>query len=105
MNPRRDLCNRAMRPDRIILNDLRGEESKTFLDAINTGHGRSFTTIHADTAVKAIDRLAFMVMSVGINMTFEEVRRYCASSLDAVVQLGRKSGKRGVEEIFLPASV
>lgn len=93
-----------MRPDRIILGELRGEESKTFLDAINTGHGGSFTTIHADTAVKAIDRLALMVMSVGINMTFEEVRRYCASSIDVVVQLGRTAGKRGVEEIFLPGS-
>ena len=91
-----------MRPDRIILGELRGEECKTFLDAINTGHSGSFTTIHADTAQKAIDRLALMVMSVGINMSFEEVRRYCAASIDVVVQLGRMDGRRGITQVFLP---
>ena len=93
-----------MRPDRIILGELRGDECKTFLDAINTGHSGSFTTIHADTAQKALDRLALMVMSVGINMSFEEVRRYAASSIDVVVQLGRKDGRRGVEQVWLPGS-
>jgi type IV secretion system protein VirB11 len=93
-----------MRPDRIILGELRGDECKTFLDAINTGHSGSFTTIHADTAQKALDRLALMVMSVGINMSFEEVRRYAASSIDVVVQLGRKDGRRGVEQVWLPDS-
>lgn len=93
-----------LRPDRIILGELRGSECKTFLDAINTGHGGSFTTIHADTAKKAIDRLALMVMSVGMNMNFEEVRRYCENSIDVVVQLGRENGKRGVAEIYIPSS-
>jgi type IV secretion system protein VirB11 len=93
-----------MRPDRIILGELRGDECKTFLDAINTGHSGSFTTIHADTAQKALDRLALMVMSVGINMSFEEVRRYAASSIDVVVQLGRTDGRRGVEQVWLPGS-
>lgn len=92
-----------LRPDRIILGELRGNECKTFLDAINTGHGGSFTTIHADTAKKALDRLALMVMDVGMNMTFQEVWRYCANSIDLVVQLGRHNGRRGVAEIFLPA--
>lgn len=91
-----------MRPDRIILGELRGGEATTFLEAINTGHGGSFTTIHADTALKAIDRLAMMVLRTGLNMSFEEVRRYCAHSIDAIVQLGREDGRRGVAEIFLP---
>lgn len=94
-----------LRPDRIILGELRGDESKTFLDAINTGHGGSFTTVHADTAKKAIDRLALMVMSVGMNMSFQEVRRYCASSIDVIIQLGRHEGRRGIAEIFQPASL
>ncbi len=94
-----------LRPDRIILGELRGSECKTFLDAINTGHGGSFTTIHADTAQKAIDRLALMVMSIGMNMTFEEVRRYCATSIDIVVQLGRKDGRRGIAEIYIPSRI
>ncbi|MEO8243555.1 MAG: ATPase, T2SS/T4P/T4SS family [bacterium] len=91
-----------MRPDRIILGELRGEESRTFLEAINTGHGGSFTTIHADTARKAIDRLAIMVMAAGLGMGFEEVKRYCAGSIDLVVQLARENGVRGVAEIELP---
>ena len=88
-----------MRPDRIILGELRGEESRTFLEAINTGHGGSFTTIHADTARKAIDRLAIMVMAAGLGMGFEEVKRYCEGSVDLVVQLSRHGGQRGVAEI------
>ena len=91
-----------LRPDRIILGELRGEEARTFLDAINTGHGGSFTTIHADTAVRAIDRLALMVMATGTRMTFAEVRHYCATSIDVIVQLGRHEGKRGVAEVYLP---
>ncbi|SFE87727.1 ATPase, T2SS/T4P/T4SS family [Roseivivax sediminis] len=93
-----------MRPDRIIVGELRGGEATTFLEAINTGHGGSFTTIHADTALKAIDRLAMMVLGTGLNMDFEEVRRYCANSIDAVIQLGRADGKRGIAEIFLPGA-
>ncbi|MGQ0563551.1 MAG: ATPase, T2SS/T4P/T4SS family [Gemmobacter sp.] len=89
-----------MRPDRIILGELRGEESRTFLEAINTGHGGSFTTIHADTARKAIDRLAIMVMAAGLGMGFEEVKRYCEGSVDLVVQLSRQGGKRGVAEVL-----
>jgi type IV secretion system protein VirB11 len=89
-----------MRPDRIILGELRGEESRTFLEAINTGHGGSFTTIHADTARKAIDRLAIMVMAAGLSMGFEEVKRYCEGSVDLVVQLSRQDGRRGVAEIL-----
>lgn len=89
-----------MRPDRIILGELRGEESRTFLEAINTGHGGSFTTIHADTARKAIDRLAIMVMAAGLGMGFEEVKRYCEGSIDLVVQLSRQGGVRGVAEIL-----
>ncbi|MBU9699732.1 Flp pilus assembly complex ATPase component TadA [Rhodobacteraceae bacterium HSP-20] len=89
-----------MRPDRIILGELRGEESRTFLEAINTGHGGSFTTIHADTARKAIDRLAIMVMAAGLGMGFEEVKRYCEGSVDLVVQLSRQGGSRGVAEIL-----
>ncbi len=93
-----------MRPDRIILGELRGSEAVTFLEAINTGHGGSFTTLHADTALKAIDRLAMMVLSTGLNMRFEEVRRYCAQSIDAVIQLGRSEGQRGIVEVFLPGA-
>ncbi|SDI83414.1 ATPase, T2SS/T4P/T4SS family [Alloyangia pacifica] len=91
-----------MQPDRIILGELQGFKALTFLEAINTCHGGSFTTINVDTALKAIDRLAMMVLGTGLNMSFEEVRRYCAHSIDVVIQLGREDGKRGIAEIFLP---
>ena len=79
-------------------------ECKTFLDAINTGHAGSFTTIHADTALKAIDRLALLVMSIGINMSYQEVLRYCANSIDVIIQLGRHNGRRGIAQVFLPSA-
>ena len=90
-----------MRPDRIILGELRGTEATTFLEALNTGHGGSVTTIHADTALKAIDRIAMMVLGAGINMTFDDVRTYCAQTVEVVVQLGRVGGKRGVQEVWV----
>jgi type IV secretion system protein VirB11 len=94
-----------LRPDRIVLGELRGAECVTFLEAINTGHAGSVTTVHADTATKAIDRLALMVMGTGIAMTYADVRRYCAASIDVVVQLGRRDGRRGVEEVMVAGAV
>lgn len=93
-----------MRPDRIVVGELRGDEAKTFLEAINTGHGGSFTTIHAETARKALDRLALLMMGTGVNMNYREVLKYCATSIDLVVQLARVGGKRGLAEIFLPST-
>lgn len=65
-----------MRPDRIIVGELRGAEALTYLEAINTGHGGSVSTIHAETAELAIDRLAIMVLQAGTPLTFAEVREY-----------------------------
>jgi type IV secretion system protein VirB11 len=94
-----------MRPDRIILGELRGEESRTFLEAVNTGHGGSFTTIHADSARRAIDRLAIMLMAAGLTMGFAEVKHYCEGAIDMVVQLERRGGERGVSEVSIPRKI
>lgn len=91
-----------MRPDRIILGELRGSEALTYLEAINTGHGGSVSTIHAETAELAIDRLAIMVLKAGTPLTFAEVREYIRKSIDVIVQLGRVDGRRGVTEFYLP---
>ena len=91
-----------MRPDRIIVGELRGAEALTYLEAINTGHGGSVSTIHAETAELAIDRLAIMVLQAGTPLTFAEVREYIRQSLDVIVQLGRVDGKRGITEVYLP---
>lgn len=91
-----------MRPDRIVLGELRGSEAVTFLEALNTGHEGSFSTIHANSAELALDRLALMVLRTGLNMSFDEVRRYCRASVDVIVQVGRADGRRGVFGVHLP---
>ncbi|MCU0731785.1 MAG: Flp pilus assembly complex ATPase component TadA [Hyphomonas sp.] len=93
-----------LRPDRIILGELRGLEAATFLDAINTGHAGSFTTIHAQSARKALDRLALLVMASGTRLGYAEVIRYLEGSIDVIVQMGRDGEKRGVVEVWMPGS-
>lgn len=94
-----------MRPDRIIVGELRGREAITYLEAINTGHGGSISTIHAETARLAIDRLAIMVLQAGTPLTFAEVKDYIARSIDVIVQLGKSDGRRGVTELYFPGDV
>ncbi|MGB0507589.1 MAG: ATPase, T2SS/T4P/T4SS family, partial [Pikeienuella sp.] len=91
-----------MRPDRIIVGELRGDEALTYLEAINTGHGGSVSTIHAETAELAIDRLAIMVLQAGTPLNFAEVRQYIQKSIDVIVQLVRVDGRRGIAEFYLP---
>jgi type IV secretion system protein VirB11 len=91
-----------LRPDRIILGELRGLEAATFLDAINTGHAGSFTTIHAQSARKALDRLALLVMASGTRLGYAEVIRYLEGSIDVIVQMGRDGEKRGIVEVWVP---
>ena len=85
-----------MRPDRIILGELRGPEGFDFLEAINTGHPGSLTTIHADTPGLAMERLAGMALRAGTPLTRAELLDYARRTVDLVVQLGRKDGRRGV---------
>ncbi len=91
-----------LRPDRIIVGELRGSEAATFLEAINTGHGGSFTTLHATTARKAMDRLALMVMSKGTQLQYSEVLRYLKSTIDLVIQTAQDDDTRGIAEVYLP---
>ena len=91
-----------LRPDRIILGELRGSEAATFLAAINTGHSGSFTTLHADSADKALDRLALMVMETGTRLSYPEVSRYIAGAIDVIIQTGRVGDERGIMEIAFP---
>ncbi len=90
-----------MRPDRIILGELRGSEALTYLEAINTGHGGSVTTIHAETAELAIDRLAIMVLQAGTPLRFDEIQAHISKSIDVIVQLERSEGRRGVSEVLV----
>ena len=89
-----------LRPDRIVLGELRGEESVSFLRAINTGHPGSFSTIHANSLKGALEQLALMVMQTGIGLSRLDTIQYAASVIDVIVQLGRDDeGKRGIAAI------
>jgi type IV secretion system protein VirB11 len=98
-----DLLNASlrMRPDRIILGELRGGEAFTFLRAVNTGHPGSMTTIHADSPLGAIEQIALLVLQTGTRLDHETVVRYVLQTVDVYVQLGRQAGRRHVSEIML----
>ena len=89
-----------LRPDRIVLGELRGAESVSFLRAINTGHPGSFSTIHANSLRGALEQLSLMVMQTGIGLTRQDTIAYAASVIDVVVQLERSAdGRRGIAQI------
>jgi type IV secretion system protein VirB11 len=90
-----------MRPDRIILGELRGEEAFAFLRAINTGHPGSMTTVHADGAERAIEQVVLLVLQAGTQLSRDDVRHYIKSTVDVFVQLERIAGKRRIAEVVL----
>jgi type IV secretion system protein VirB11 len=88
-----------LRPDRIVLGEIRGAEAVSFLRAINTGHPGSFTTVHANSPRGALEQIAFMVMQSGLGLSSADTISYARSVIDVVVQLDRKGGKRAITEI------
>ena len=89
-----------MRPDRIIVGEVRGEEALDMLQAMNTGHDGSLTTIHANSPRDAISRLETMVAMASLNIPDSAIRRQIASAVDVVVQVSRLSdGTRKVTNI------
>lgn len=90
-----------LRPDRIIVGELRGSEAFSFLRAINTGHPGSISTLHADAPAMALEQLKLMVMQAGLGMPPDEIKKYILAVVDIVVQLKRGSGgRRYVSEIY-----
>jgi type IV secretion system protein VirB11 len=98
-----DLLQAALRlrPDRIIVGEIRGSEAATFLRAINTGHPGSFTTVHANTPEGALEQIALMVMQGGMALPRTEILAYVRSVADVVVQLGRVEGERRIVDLRL----
>ena len=89
-----------MRPDRIIVGEVRGEEALDMLQAMNTGHDGSLTTIHANSPRDALSRLETMVAMANLNIPDTAIRRQIASAIDVVVQVSRLSdGKRRVTNL------
>lgn len=98
-----DLLSAAlrMRPDRIILGELRGPEAFTFLRAVNTGHPGSMTTIHADSPASAVEQLVMLALSAGTNLGRDDLRYHVGQSVDLFVHLSRRNGRRSVDAVIL----
>ena len=89
----RDLVRNAlrMRPDRIVIGEVRGGEALDMMQAMNTGHDGSISTVHANSARDAISRLETMMLMAGINLPERALREQIASAVDVIVQLTRMS--------------
>jgi len=89
-----------MRPDRIVVGEVRGEEAVDMLQAMNTGHDGSLTTIHANAPRDALYRLDTMVAMANLNLPDKAIRHQVASAINVVVQVSRQSdGTRRVTHI------
>jgi pilus assembly protein CpaF len=98
----RDLVRNSlrMRPDRIVVGEVRGPEAMDMLQAMNTGHDGSLTTVHANTPRDALSRIESMVSMTGINFPTKVLREQISSAIDVVVQIARhEDGRRRVVSI------
>lgn len=89
-----------MRPDRIILGEIRGPEALTFLRAINTGHAGSLATVHANSAQLGLNQLVLMLAEAGTNLSYSAILDYLRSVLDFVIHLEKEHGRRVIKEIL-----
>ena len=101
-----DLLKAALRhrPDRIIVGEIRGPEARVFLDALNTGHRGSLSTIHANSAGDALRRLAQLAMRGSGGVPLQEVTEECRRSIDLIAHVANQDGWRHVTEIRAVAS-
>ncbi|MRX43311.1 CpaF family protein [Agromyces kandeliae] len=98
----RDLVRNSlrMRPDRIVIGEVRGGESLDMLQAMNTGHEGSISTIHANSPRDAISRMETLVLMAGMDLPLRAIREQIASALDIIIQIGRlKDGTRRITHV------
>src|SRR3984885_1099515 len=93
-----DLLKAALRhrPDRIIVGEIRGPEARVFLDALNTGHRGSLSTIHANSAGDALRRLAQLAMRGSGGVPLQEIEDECRRSIDVIAHVMNEDGWRHV---------
>ena len=89
-----------LRPDRILLGELRGGEAFAFMRAVNSGHPGSITTVHADSPAGALDQIALLALTSGVDLGWDKVRTYVDRVVDVVVQLDRTRGSRRMTEVL-----
>jgi pilus assembly protein CpaF len=97
-----DLLKAALRhrPDRIIVGEIRGTEARVFLDALNTGHRGSLTTIHANGAEDALHRLSQLALRGSGGVSLKDVEEECRRSIDVVIHVAKIDGIRAVRELL-----
>lgn len=98
----RDLVINAlrMRPDRIVVGECRGKEAFDMMQAMNTGHDGSLTTLHANSPIDALNRLETMVLMSGIEIPIKAIREYIENAIDLVINIERMhDGKRKITNI------
>jgi pilus assembly protein CpaF len=88
------------RPDRIILGEVRGGEAFDLLQALNTGHSGSLSTIHANSAQQAIARLTSCVLQAGVELPYPAIRANVADAVQLLLHLERRNGKRFAAELM-----
>lgn len=98
----RDLLRTTLRlrPDRILLGEVRGAEAFDLLQALNTGHAGTLATLHANSAVQAIARLTTCVLQSGVELPYRALRSNLAEAIHLLVHIERRSGRRQVTQIF-----
>ena len=98
----RDLLKASLRhrPDRIILGEIRGGEAFDLLQLLNTGHSGTLSTVHASSAPQALSRFTSCVLQSGIELPYRAIKSNIADSLNVLVQLERRPGKRFITEVL-----
>jgi len=98
----RDLLRMTLRlrPDRILLGEVRGGEAFDLLQALNTGHSGTLCTIHANSAAQAISRFTTCILQSNVELPYNAIRRNIAEALNLIVHIERRSGKRQVTQIL-----
>lgn len=98
----RDLLKASLRhrPDRIILGEIRGGEAFDLLQLLNTGHSGTLSTVHASSAAQALGRFTSCVLQSGIELPYRAIKSNIVDSLNVLIQLERRPGKRFVSEVI-----
>jgi pilus assembly protein CpaF len=97
----RDLLRATLRlrPDRIVVGEVRGAEAFDLLQALNTGHSGTLSTLHANSAPHALQRMTSCVLQAGVELPYRALRGQLADCVDVVVQLERRGARRGVAQV------
>ena len=98
----RDLVKASLRlrPDRLLVGEVRGGEAFDLLQALNTGHAGSLSTVHANSATSALSRLTTCVLMSGVELPHPAIKSSIAESFSLIVQLSKRGGKRVVSEVL-----